>query len=121
MSIRPHDGGRPPTPDALRRWPKPPQGFSDVERDAWGRIGEALMVLGTASAADLPVAERAAQVRARVDALFADDELKPSTLASMLRIEVDLYKQLGLSPQARRQVSPLPDGKDRASGFEDIE
>jgi hypothetical protein len=79
------------------------------------------MVLSTVSGADLLIASRAARVMARVDECLADSQLKPSTLASMLRIEIDLLKQLGLSPQARRQVAGLSGGEGKKSGFEDIE
>ena len=120
MSIRPNDGGKPPSPAAITVWPKAPKGFTAGERAAWGRLGEAVILLGAASLADLPMAGRCAQVSARVDGLFRDKTLKASTLASMLRIEVELLKQLGLSSQARRQVAPLPSGKKKKSRFDDI-
>ena len=109
MSIRAQDGGKPPAPPALKKWPKPPRGFKPLEVAEWSEIGAACMVIGTVSAADLPIAQDAARVSARVSELFDDPDLKASTLAGMLRIKIDLFKQLGLSPQSRRQVTPLQD------------
>lgn len=121
MSIRPHDGGRPPAPPALVEWPKAPETFTDRERGWWARLGEAVSELGTVAAADVPLAARAAQISARVDEAFADPDFKPTALNALLRLELDYWKQLGLSPQARRQVTPLPSGDDAETGFEDVE
>jgi hypothetical protein len=73
------------------------------------------------SASDLPVAARAAQVSARVDSALIDPDYKPTALNALLRLELDYWKQLGLSPQSRRAVAPLPSGEDEESGFEDVE
>lgn len=121
MSIRPADKGSPPTPAALEKWPKAPKGFTQAEREWWSRLGVAAMELGTVAAADLPVAARAVQVSARVDAAFLDPNFKATALNALLRLELDYWKQLGLSPQSRRAVTPLPNDKAEESGFEDIE
>jgi hypothetical protein len=112
MSIRPHDGGHPPTPPALTEWPAPPETFSADERGWWATVGTAVLALGTVSAADLPMAQRAAQVSARVDGAMTDPEFKATALNALLRLELDYWKQLGLSPQARRQTTPLPTEKE---------
>src|SRR6266540_205804 len=112
MSIRPRDSGRPPTPPALTEWPHAPATFRDAERAWWVRVGEAVKGLGTVSAADLPVAARAAQISARVDDALLDAEFKATALNALLRLELDYWKQLGLSPQARRSVTPLPEAED---------
>ena len=121
MSVRPHDGGRPPAPPVLAEWPAAPEGFLEDERTWWVRLGEAATVLGTGSAADVPMAQRAAQVSARVDRALSDPEFKPTALNALLRLEVDYWKQLGLSPQSRRAVTPLPSGESQETGYEDIE
>lgn len=121
MSIRPADKGRPPTPPALEKWPKAPEDFTPDERAWWARLGAAAMELGTVSAADLPVAARAVQASARVDAALRNPDFKPTALNALMRLELDYWKQLGLSPQSRRAVTPLPNDKSEASGFEDVE
>jgi len=78
------------------------------------RVGEAVKGLGTVSAADLPVAARAAQISARVDDALLDPDFKATALNALLRLELDYWKQLGLSPQARRSVSPLPEAEDES-------
>lgn len=120
MSIRPHDGGKPPAPPAITKWPRPPRGFSAEERAWWRRLGVAATALGTLSTADLGIAERAAQISTRVDDAFRDPEFAPTALNALLRLELDYWKQLGLSPQSRRSVTPLPTSAGE-SGFEDIE
>lgn len=79
------------------------------------------MELGTVALADLPVAARAAQISARVDSALRDDDFKPTALNALMRLELDYWKQLGLSPQSRRAVTPLPNDKGEATGFEDVE
>ena len=120
MSIRPHDGGKPPTPPALRRWPPAPRGMSDDERGWWRRIGRSAEVLGTIATADLGIVERVCQISARVDVAMRDPDFTPTALNALLRLELDYWKQLGLSPQSRRAVTPLP-AESGSSGFEDIE
>lgn len=118
-SIRPRDPGAAPAPPALARWPKAPKGYSPAEIAAWDEIGEAVLVLRTVSTADLLMVGRAAQVRARASEMFADGDIDPGRLASMLRLEANLYKELGLSPQARRAVSPLVAKKGKAEAEAD--
>jgi phage terminase small subunit len=120
MSIRPHDGGKPPTPPALRKWPAAPRHLSEGERVWWRRLGRCARDLGTISTADLGVVERACQASARCEVALRDPETKPTALTAMLRLELDYWKQLGLSPQSRRAVTPLPVSSGD-SGFEDIE
>lgn len=120
MSIRPHDGGKPPTPPAVKKWPRAPETFNEAERAWWRRLGRCAEALGTVATADLGVCERAAQMSARADAALADPEFKPTALNALLRLELDYWRQLGLSPQSRRAVAPLPKPAE-SSGFEDIE
>lgn len=108
MAVRPHDGGRPPAPPVLSQWPAPPEGFGRAESEWWVRLGVAAAALGTVSVADLPVAARAAQISARVDTALVDATYKATALNALLRLELDYWKQLGLSPQSRRSVTPLP-------------
>jgi hypothetical protein len=87
----------------------------------WKQIGEAAVRLGTVSAADLPVAARAAQISARAADALSDPDYDPKALNSLLRVELEYWKQLGFSPQSRRAVTPLPSGEKKKSGFEDVE
>lgn len=119
MSIRPHDGGRPPAPPAIRKWPPAPKRFSREERAWWRRLGRDLTVLGTVCVADLEMCERAAQMSARADAALTDPNYTATALNALLRLELDYRKQLGLSPQSRRAVTPLPVAA-QASGFEEL-
>ena len=113
MSVRPHDNGRPPAPPALDAWPKdPPFPLTADERRCWERLGAAVLGLKTVSAADLPMAARAAQVSARVDAALADPLFKPTALNALLKLEVEMWRLFGLTPQSRRGVAPLPQGDD---------
>ena len=120
MSVRPHDGGKPPRPPALDEWPAPPGDFSEAERECWARIGSAAGALRTISTADMGVVTRSAQISARVESALRDRDYTPTALNALLRLELDYWKQLGLSPQSRRSVTPLPQGQE-SSGFEDIE
>lgn len=109
---RPPNGRNAPTPPALAQWPGAPSYFGPDEDRWWERLGEAAQRLGTISEADLPIAARAVQISVRVDKALADDDFKPTALNALLRLELDYWKQLGLSPQARRAVSPLPTGEE---------
>jgi len=66
------------------------------------------------------VVTRSAQISARVESALRDRDYTPTALNALLRLELDYWKQLGLSPQSRRSVTPLPQGQE-SSGFEDIE
>jgi phage terminase small subunit len=93
---------------ALLEWPAAPRGLDVVEQAAWARLGDALLPLGTVGQADLLLCAYVARVMARVDAAFLDASLKTSTLSALVRLLSDLLRQLGLSPQARRNVEALP-------------
>jgi hypothetical protein len=82
------------------------------ELRCWARLGQAVLGLKTVSEADLPMAARAAQVSARVDAALADPLFKPTALNALLKLEVEMWRLFGLTPQSRRQVAPLPKGED---------
>ena len=103
-----------PQPPALTRWPKAPTGFNKRESVAWASLGEALLPLGTVSESDLLLVELTARVRARRNDALADDDLKVSTVNSLVRLEADLLNRLGLSPQARATVGRLPPPKSKA-------
>lgn len=112
-----------PAPDAIRRWPAPPDGFTPGEADAWADIGRSLVELGTASRADLLLVRIAARTLARLDAAFADPgDVKVSTVNALARLAADLLNRLGLSPQARATVGALPrkakKGTDPLAEFE---
>ena len=91
----------------LATWPAPPRTFTAGERSAWKRIGEAAMVTGSVSGADLVLAERLAQLHARVDAALVDPDVKPASLVALVRLEGDMLGRMGLSPQGRNTVGPL--------------
>lgn len=110
-----------PVPSALVRWPDPPRHFVEPEKVAWDRLGDAVMSLGVVSVADLLFCERVAQVSARVDTALADEEFKPTALNALLKLEADLRKQLGLSPQARGSVDPLAPEQDEEDEDPDAE
>ncbi len=109
-----------PEPAALTSWPKPRKEFDKIEQKAWLELGDALLYLGTVSVADLLMVERAAQVRARVDRMMADKRTSARELGALLRLEKELMIQLGLTPSARKTVSPLK-AKNGASRFEEVE
>jgi phage terminase small subunit len=96
-----------PIPAALTDWPPAPKYFNPAEKAAWKRLGGAVMELSTISRADLLFCERVAQVSARVDAALKDKAFKPTALNAIVKLESDLRRQLGISPQARTQVQPL--------------
>ena len=60
------------------------------------------------------------QVSVRIDKALRDPDFKPTALNAMMLLELNYWKQLGLSPQSRRAVAPLPVASED-SGFEDIE
>lgn len=103
-----HRGGQhQSTAEALRRWPAPPDTFTDTERSAWERIGAVCMDAGTVGASDLLAVELTARVLARVDGLFLDEELKVSQLTAYLALLDKQLRALGLCPAARSAVRPL--------------
>ena len=117
-----HNKKRPVTqsgPVALTRWPPAPRHFTDGEVQAWKAVGEAAILLGSVSGADLLLAGRLAQLGARVDAALVDIELKDSTLASLMRLEADLFNRMGLTPQARNTIGPLSK-KKAPSGLDEF-
>lgn len=97
----------PPALPALITWPPAPRHFNRDERTAWGRLGKAVMALGSVSLADVLFCERVAQVSARVDEALKDPDFKPTALNALLKLEADLRRQLGITPQARGAVQPL--------------
>lgn len=105
-----HDRARPaPTVAALRRWPSAPSRFTAGERDAWARLGKALMPGKAVSASDLVLAEYVARTMALADAAIGAKAPKFTTVASLVRLVADLLQRLGASPTGRGQVRPLPD------------
>lgn len=106
-TFRPERHKETPALPALKSWPKPPKHFDAGETVAWKRLGVAVMALGSVSEADLLFCERVAQVSARVDAALSIENFKPTALNALLRLEADLRRQLGISPQARAAVQAL--------------
>ena len=109
-----------PTPEALRRWPTAPDGFTDGEREAWTDLGRSLLDLGTVAKPDLILVRITARTLARLDDSFDDPEVNVTAVNALSRLAADLLNRLGLSPQARGTVSALPKKKkrDELSEFE---
>jgi phage terminase small subunit len=100
---------------ALRVWPKAPTNFTPGEVAAWKRLGRAAMEGGSVAASDLVLAERCAQIGARVAAAMGDETMRPSMLVSLARLETDLLSRLGLTPQARATVGVLAKPKPKSA------
>ena len=102
-----------PTPEALTRWPKAPKGFTPAEVASWERIGLAAMALKSVGASDLVLAERLAQLDARVSAALKDKKIAMTALSALMRLEADLLNRMGLTPQARNTIGPLSTPKPK--------
>jgi phage terminase small subunit len=114
------DGAAPTTAQALTRWPSVPASFTDAERQAWRRLGKALLPLNTIGPADLMSVELVARAWARCDKLLSDPDAKPTAVNAAVK-QVDLMlRGLGLVPAARSHVNQLPVGQveDDLSEFE---
>lgn len=107
-------------PVALTVWPKPPVNFNASERASWARIGRAAIATGSVGSPDLVLAERLAQLDARVDEALSDPDLKVSTLSALLRLEADLLNRMGLTPQARSTVGALAKPKRDSSPLDEF-
>jgi hypothetical protein len=94
-------------PSALVRWPKAPEEFTEGEVKSWSRIGRAVMEAGSVGPGDLVLAERLAQLHARVSLAMADPDTAMASLAATMRLEADLLNRMGLTPLARRSIGPL--------------
>lgn len=105
---------------ALTTWPAPPRTFTAGERSAWKRLGVAAIGTGSVSACDLVLAERLAQLHARVDEALADPDVKASSLASLLRLQADMLTRMGLTPQGRGTVAPLSRAAPPASPLDEF-
>ena len=92
---------------AIGKWPAPPAHFTAPEVAAWKRVGRAAMTTRSVASCDLVLAERVAQLHARVDAAYRSTSMKPSALAALVRLEADLLGRLGLSPSGRATVGQL--------------
>lgn len=108
-----HPGGR-QGPEALRAWPKAPKEFTKAEASSWNRIGIAVMALKSVAASDLVLAERLAQLDARVTGALKNPKTPMTQLASMMRLEADLLNRMGLTPQARNTIGPLSTPKPKS-------
>ena len=97
----------------MTTWPRAPKGFNPQEVVSWNRIGAAAMALGSVAASDLVLAERLAQLDAKVSDALADSDTQMTALASMLRLEADLLNRMGLTPQARNTIGPLSSPKPK--------
>jgi hypothetical protein len=103
------------TEEKLKTWPEVPEGFSAGARRSWVRLGHAVMAGPGITVADLLVAETLAQVMARME----KPKLKDTTFAGLARLQKELLIQLGMSPQARKGLTPPdPDaaGRRKAEG-----
>jgi hypothetical protein len=92
---------------AIEKWPPAPKHLGEAEVAAWKRIGTAVMSARSIAECDLPLCERLAQIRARVDVALVTPNLKPSALAALLRLEVEVLSKAGLSPAGRATVGQL--------------
>ena len=93
--------------EALAKWPPAPKHFCPAEASSWARVGRAAMSARSIATCDLVMAERLAQLHARVDGALANPALKASMLAALLRLEADLLSRMGLSPSGRSTVGQL--------------
>jgi hypothetical protein len=106
---------RPAAAPALAKWPPAPEGFSPAERKEWQRLGQAALVAGTCTEADLLVAASYARLAARLAGLYADPSAKASTIGALARLVKEHLVTLGLTPAARKSVeapahAPVEDG-----------
>ncbi len=95
-------------PAALESWPKAPPHFTPGEVASWKRVGQAVMAAGSVGPGDLILAERLAQLHARVTVALGDPDTAMPSLAATMRLEADLLNRMGLTPLARRSIGPLP-------------
>jgi hypothetical protein len=105
-----HNKKQPPVqagPSALEKWPKPPEDFTEAEVVSWSRVGRAVMAARSVGPGDLILAERLAQLHARVSEAMRDPETANASLAATMRLEADLLNRMGLTPLARRSIGPL--------------
>jgi hypothetical protein len=97
---------------ALEAWPPAPDGMSPGEVLSWERLGVALIAGRTVTTADLLIAEEAARVMARIRQLYADEDLKATTLKAWLDLLTKMLGELGLSPRSRKNIqAPAPAAK----------
>jgi hypothetical protein len=99
----------------LAKWPPAPRHFTGSEVDSWKRIGVAAMALGSVAASDLVLAERLAQLDARVSEALSDSDAQMTALSAMMRLEADLLNRMGLTPQARNTIGPLSKPKPKTA------
>lgn len=115
MSVRPADNLATPTPPAVTRWPPAPRSFDEGEREAWRRLGRALLPLRTVSASDLLFVEMVAREAARYEALRKDPSAKVTAVNACAKSLASMLHSLGLSPQGRRTTAslkpPKPEGE----------
>lgn len=104
----------PAGPPALVKWPKAPKHFTAGEVASWTRLGEAVMVLGSVAGSDLVLAERLAQLDARISEALANPDVQMTALSAMMRLEADLLNRMGLTPQARNTIGPLSKPKKKS-------
>lgn len=101
---------RPPSnapPSGLRgltKLPRPPKSMPAAHAEYYRRFGTLLLDAGTLAATDVPMIEAAARVRADLDELRANPNASAATIAALERLHKEQLIQLGLTPQARRNV-----------------
>jgi phage terminase small subunit len=119
MARHPANALQPEQPAALDRWPECPDDFTVEEGDAWKRLGRALLPARLVTVADLLIAEECARVMARVRKLYADEDLKATTLKAWLDLQTKMLGELGLSPKARKNIA-VPKPAPKKSALADV-
>jgi hypothetical protein len=71
------------------------------------------MVLGQVAGSDLVLAERLAQLDARISDALANPDVKETALCAFMRLQADLLNRMGLTPQARNTIGPLSKPKKK--------
>jgi len=94
--------------EALRRLPAAPKKLTDEEREAWREIGNRGVAAGTLAAEDLGVLELAAVTQAQLRRARKNKRIPLTSITAASRLLLDLLRQLGLTPAARRNVPAAP-------------
>lgn len=105
----------------LRRLPAAPKHLTPDEREAWRKIGGEAVAAGTLTAEDLSMLELAAQTQAQLRKARKNKRVPLTSVTAASRLLLDLLRQLGLTPAARKSVPHVPPapepGEDPLDGY----
>jgi hypothetical protein len=85
---------------ALQKWPAAPRHFTPEEKAEFKKLGRTLLLIGV-TAADVPMAEDLAQLRARLTKLQAAGAAKETALNALRNIILKMQQELGLGRKSR--------------------